>query len=1057
MKRGLLHTPALCGAVFQALKSVRLNARADHNAGRSFIFLLVALSFIGLSGVSRVIAQSGVRAQSRRIAPLQSRDVPEGSRVTITSDASLDDYTAYRSADRFHVVIPQAELSSAIKSLSGRGFTGINIERRGSELDLSFSLQPGATASVRQKFNRLDVLFNSPTDAQTNVAASITDAATQAAAEMSVQAPASEPANKSASRPIAERVSFSPTPDPTPEPSPAAKESTTTKDEAKEPAKLETATTPTAPSTTATAAGKPGLVLPPEKTNPVTIAHFDKGPVIDGKLDDAVWQQAAVLKDFYQFRPGDNIAPSQPTEVLMGYDAKTLYIAFRAHDEAGKVRATVPKRDQIFDDDSVGMYLDTFNDRRRSYIMLFNPLGIQADGIFTEDNGEDYSFDLVMESKGVVTTDGYTIEVAIPFKSLRYEAGKGKLWGVHFLRQIKRLNNETDSWMPIRREVSGLLSQAGHITGLEGISTERTLELIPSLTISETGKRIKSVPLGGVNDLTRGGDPSRFINKPIEFDPGLTLKYGITPTITLDLALNPDFAQVEADQTVVTANQRFPIFFQEKRPFFLEGIDTFQTALTPVHTRAIVDPDIAVKLTGKRGRNTFGLLLASDNAPGNFSEEERTDPDVLPDIERFLDKNAYIGVLRLKRDIGQENSLGLIATTYNFIEKHNQLLGFDGRFRRDKQTVASFQVLGTTSRRFFFEPDQARNIYRTGNAFAYFARYDVQGRNFGWNYDGRGFTKDYRADVGFTRRTNTNRHGVFLYYNTDQKPKATLIRQHYHVLPEINFDWQGRIQSWGQEFQTELTFKNQTYAGLGVSLNYERIFEEEFGSTRQAPALRCFSAAQLQADPTLHCGFAGADSERSTRRNNIYGYGGTTPSKKYSLNFFTIYNWGAFDFDFGAGPRYPRVSPAALVNPDNAPLDPGKGNQFHFDGGITYQPTNALRLTLDYTKDRLVRSDTGRVAFDENIFVLRSTYQFTRFTFARARVDYDTLAASVRGQFLLGWAPNPGTSFYVGYNDDLNFNGYGPFTGRLENGFRRNGRTFFIKMSYLFRRSFDSK
>ena len=1036
MTIGLLRAVALRGAVFSSSHSVVNTARANHFFVRSFIFLLASAALVCSAGISTK-AQSNLRPQMRRIAPLRTSELPEGSRVTITSDSSLDDYTAYRNADRFHVLIPQGELSSAINSLRhGRGFTNIETKRRGSDLELSFHLQPGATASVSQKFNRLDISFSVPSA----TAQSIAETATQAANSVA-QLPANELASKDATLPVIEKVSFSPTPEPTPEPP------TTTKEETKEAAK------PVTPTTTATS-GKTNIVVPPEKINPVSIARFDKAPLIDGKLDDAVWQQAAVLKDFYQFRPGDNIAPSQPTEVLVGYDAKFIYFAFRAHDEAGKVRATVPKRDQVFDDDTVGVYLDTFNDRRRSYIMVFNPLGVQADGIFTEDNGEDYSFDVVMESKGVVTNDGYTVEVAIPFKSLRYEAGKGKLWGIHLIRQIKRLNNETQSWMPIRREVSGLLSQAGHITGLEGISTERTLELIPSLTISETGKRIKAQPLGGVNDLTRVNDPTRFINKPIEFDPGLTMKYGITPTVTLDLALNPDFAQVEADQTVVTANQRFPIFFAEKRPFFLEGIDIFQTALTPVHTRAIVDPDVAVKLSGKRGKNSFGLLLASDNAPGNFTEEERDDPEVLPNIQRFLDKNAYIGVLRLKRDIGQENSLGMIATTYNFIEKHNQLLGFDGRFRRDKKTVASFQVLGTHSRRFFFEPNQGESIYRTGNALAYFARYDVQGRNFGWNYDGRGFTKDYRADVGFTRRTNTNRHGVFMYYNTDQKPKATLIRQHYHILPEINFDWQGRIQSWGHETQTELTFKNQTYAGLGVSFNYERIFEEEFGATRQVDALKCFSASELQANPWLRCGFAGDDSERQTMRNNIYGYGGITPSKKYSFSFFTIHNWGAFDFDFGAGPKFPRVSPGALINPGAAAHDPGKGNQLRFEGSFAYQPTNALRLTLDYTKERLVRRDTGRVAYDDNIFTLRGTYQFTRFTFARARIDYDTLAASVRGQFLMGWAPNPGTSFYVGYNDDANYNGYGPFTNRLEPGFRRNGRTFFIKMSYLIRRSF---
>ena len=164
-----------------------------------------------------------------------------------------------------------------------------------------------------------------------------------------------------------------------------------------------------------------------------------------------------------------------------------------------------------------------------------------------------------------------------------------------------------------------MLNQAGRITGLENIASERTLEIIPTLTISETGKRIAAQ--ASITDPLLA-DRGRFLNRPAEFDPGVNVKLGITQSVTLDFAANPDFAQVEADQPVITANQRFPIFFAEKRPFFLEGIDIFQTPLTAVHTRAIVDPDYAAKLTGKVGRNTFGLLLASDNAPGNFSDEE---------------------------------------------------------------------------------------------------------------------------------------------------------------------------------------------------------------------------------------------------------------------------------------------------------------------------------------------------------------------------------------------------------------------------------------------------
>ena len=230
----------------------------------------------------------------------------------------------------------------------------------------------------------------------------------------------------------------------------------------------------------------------------------------------------------------------------------------------------------------------------------------------------------------MLTSDGWTLEVAIPFKSLRYEAGKGKLWGIHVWRNIDRFNDEIDSWMPISRDISSQLSQEGHLTGLEGISTERTLEVIPSLTLSETGKRVNALSVAQLAANPTLLDPGRILNQPIKAEVGVTAKYSLTPTVTLDLAINPDFAQVEADQTVVTANQRFPIFFEEKRPFFLEGIDIFKTPIQAVHTRAIVDPDLAVKLSGKRGKNTFGLLLASDNAPGNFTEDERNDANVFP-------------------------------------------------------------------------------------------------------------------------------------------------------------------------------------------------------------------------------------------------------------------------------------------------------------------------------------------------------------------------------------------------------------------------------------------
>jgi len=282
-------------------------------------------------------------------------------------------------------------------------------------------------------------------------------------------------------------------------------------------------------------AAKDSVVVPPEKAKPITIPRFDKAPVIDGKLDEASWQTAAVLKDFFQIQPGDNIAPSKPTEVLIGYDAKFLYIAFKATDEPDKVRATVAKRDNIFNDDYVGFMLDTFNDQRKAFEVFFNPLGIQGDGVLTEGRGEDFSVDLLMESKGIVHGTGFDVEIAIPFKSLRFEAGKGKLWGAHFFRRIKRFENELDSWMPFSRSISSNLSQAGHLTGLEGISVERAIELIPSVTLSESGRFVRAYsPVPGIQDV------GRMVNEPIKFDPGLTAKFIPNSAMTIDLAINPD-------------------------------------------------------------------------------------------------------------------------------------------------------------------------------------------------------------------------------------------------------------------------------------------------------------------------------------------------------------------------------------------------------------------------------------------------------------------------------------------------------------------------------------
>ncbi|MGI8811079.1 MAG: DUF5916 domain-containing protein [Pyrinomonadaceae bacterium] len=834
-----------------------------------------------------------------------------------------------------------------------------------------------------------------------------------------------------------------------------------------------------------------GIELPPEKSHAVTVPKFAAAIVIDGRPDEAAWKDAAVFKDFYQTSPGDNIPASKPTEVLVMYDEKNLYVAFKCWDEKDKIRATVAKRDEVFGEDNVRMWLDTYNDRRRAYVLGFNPLGVQQDGIYTEGKGADFSVDIVMESKGVIEDWGWSVEVKIPFKSLRYAAGKGKFWGFNVARNIDRLNDEFDQWLPDDRNISGFLIKHGRITGLDGIKYERTLEIAPSITVSESGIRKRTLSNSRFSQFGRFDpifnpiglqDPGRFVNDPIKEDLSVNLKYTLSPNVTLDAAFNPDFAEIEADAPVVSANQRFPIFFSEKRPFFLEGKEIFETPLQPFYSRTIVDPDFAAKLTGKIGRNSFGFLAASDNAPGNYSEDERGEllscerarpfdtaqgrPPRRCGIEEFLDKNALFGVARVKRDFGKENNIGFFATARVFPKNRNFTGGFDGTFKLDPKTVMTFQALATHSRKFFYDPDNNRADYRTGNGFGYYWSLDHTTDLRGWFAEASGRTRDYRADAGFTKRTDSNKFFFANRFSTKSRPKALIIRANFSQFARYGLDWNGRMQQALIGGNVNVSLQNNLFIHGEAGLQWEKIYENEFGPRRNADQAGAF---------------VGAPS-RSARQPYFSINFNKTVSKQLSLYGFVGSIFNSFDYDFGAGPRFPRSSAAfqqylnspeyaeyirllylfqANPNTANYPdlpsapsLDPGQGYQFDLNVGGEYKPIDPLRISLDYTKSSLKRHDTGRTAYDTNIFTLRSTYQFTRFTFVRARWDYDTLNANASGQFLFGWNPNPGTAFYVGYNDNFNYNGFSPLTGQFEPRFERNSRTFFIRASYLFRKSF---
>jgi hypothetical protein len=774
--------------------------------------------------------------------------------------------------------------------------------------------------------------------------------------------------------------------------------------------------------------------------------------MIDGNLDEEVWKHAALFKDFYQTSPGYNIAPSKPTEVYAFYDEEALYFGFKCWDDPDKIRSTIATRDAVSDQDNVRVWLDTFDDHRRAYELIFNPLGIQQDGILVEGQGTDYSIDILMESKGKIQDWGWSVEVRIPFKSLRYRMGPGRSWGINLARNIQRFNHESDQWMPDDRNVSGTLIKHGRINGLDEIKVSRTLSVVATTTISESGKRARIIPL---LQLTPSSvDPGRFANLPVRAEAGATIKYTITPNLTFDVAINPDFAEVEADAPVVTINRRFPIYYEEKRPFFLEGIDILKTPSRQFHSRTIVEPDLAAKLAGKVGKTSLGILFAVDSAPGNFTEDELTDRLLRPSIEEFIGKKAIVGVLRVKRDIGAENSIGFFDSIRSFPEHHNDVIGFDGKFKLSPKLVISLSAVGTITRSCFFDPffDPAQqpsqgqhnreicgtgatnpndpidvqnesfstySKYRTGIGFGYSASLDYTAQNRGWSMGANGQSRDYVTDVGYTERTNRN--GVFVSHrsNTEPKPKSTLISFNWTQNVGLYYGWDGRLQDMNAYSDLEFTLQRNTVVLFQPALFYEELHEDQFGLARL---------------PGRSGAFVG-DSERSAWQGQMVAFISSAPVKRFNFEATTKWVTNSFDYDLS-----------------HYPLNPGPGFEYDFAVGLGARPVDSLNMNLEYLRYRITRKDTGRPAFDSNIVSLRSTYQFTRFTFTRFRLDYDSIARRVAGQVLFGWNPNPGTAIYAGYNDDLNYNGFSPFTGQYEPRFQRNGRTVFIRLSYLFQR-----
>ncbi len=456
---------------------------------------------------------------------------------------------------------------------------------------------------------------------------------------------------------------------------------------------------------------------------------------IDAVLDDPAWQDALRVPLRREWFPGDGVEPPVRTEALLSFDERHVYVAFRCHDpDPASIRAHLMDRDTIntfVQDDHVTVMIDPFNDERRAFQFRVNPLGVQADAIFSEVDGiEDFSWDIIWESAGRITDDGYVVELAIPVNQIRFPSGQAvQTWGVELGRSYPRKVRHRIAANYRDRNRNCLLCQLDKVEGFQGLEPGRNLELDPTLTVGRLDE-LRSFPDGGLES----GDE--------DFEPGLTARWSMTPSLTLGAAINPDFSQVEADVAQLNVNERFALFFPEKRPFFLEGVDFFATPINAVFTRTVRDLEWGGKFTGKQAGHGFGVFVARDDDPP---------PVIIPGNEAsgILDLPGEIdtGVVRYRRDVRANSTLGLLLTVRDGDDYHNRVGGVDGFLRLSQVDSLRFQYLRSDTR----YPGAAGSL----DDDAFVVDYDHVSRNWvaSVEYEDRGPL--FRADAGFLPRVDT--------------------------------------------------------------------------------------------------------------------------------------------------------------------------------------------------------------------------------------------------------------------------------------------------------------
>ena len=724
------------------------------------------------------------------------------------------------------------------------------------------------------------------------------------------------------------------------------------------------------------------------KDIPFSVPRIETPVKIDAILDEEAWQKAVKVDANIEVRPGENIPAPVKTEALIAYDRDNLYVAIIAYDpDPTKIRANISERDNISGDDWVLILFDTFNDQQRTYDFMCNPLGIQSDFIESPNGGGEY--DAIWDSDGRITDEGYIVEMAIPFNSLPFQNSEDdQTWGFDVVRSYPRTVRHHIGAFPRDRNNNCYMCQALKLEGFGGNKPGKNIELDPTFSALLTQER---------ENITSGS----FKEKDRSMEPGITARWGITPNMMLSATINPDFSHIEVDAVQIDINTKFPLYYSEKRPFFLEGSEIFNSRFNLVHTRTLAEPEWGIKLTGKEGKHTLGF----------FSARDRVTPLVFPGSEggnnTTLSARSIGSVMRYKLDIGKSSFIGTTISDREGDDYHNRVASIDGELKFTPKDQFGFQAAVSNSG---YPRDIVDGFYQPNGDFsgsAYRASYDRNTNKYSIFTRYEEVDPDFRTDMGFMTRAGYDHREIGGEYRWRKGPG------HWYNLISIYAGYEMRKDSsenkLNKSYQAQLSYNGPLESSFGI---FGSLAKDGYnGKEYDGDLLYIWGSIRPNSSTTLNLNISAGDQ---------IDYANSRQGKQYSVNPSIEQKIGSH-FTLSVDHRFQRMTVNSIKL---------------YDANVSNG-----RFTYHFNRRTFLRFNLQHVDYSRN---LDNYLEENRvFNVANTRNLYS--------QFLFSYRINPQTVFYLGYSDNYSNRNYTDEQGRFDDSLIQTNRTFFTKIGYAWR------